>query len=63
MFLSEHGFKYRLVFARDGQHVVGCGNERGKGEPLPSSGHRQRPNSKDAPTLLDDFMREVEASK
>jgi hypothetical protein len=60
---SEHGFKYRLVFARDGQRVVGYDNERGKGD------HRhlrdtERPyRFKDVPTLLEDFMRDVEASK
>lgn len=29
---SEHPFKYRLVFVRDGQRVVGYDNERGKGD-------------------------------
>lgn len=29
---SEHPFKYRLVFVRDGERVVGYDNERGKGD-------------------------------
>jgi hypothetical protein len=29
---SEHPFKYRLAFVRDGQRVVGYDNERGKGD-------------------------------
>jgi hypothetical protein len=29
---SEHGFKYRLVYVRNGQRVVGFDNERGKGD-------------------------------
>ena len=27
---SQHAFKYRLVFVRDGQRLVGYDNERGK---------------------------------
>jgi hypothetical protein len=27
---SGHGFKYRLVFVRDGERVVGYANERGR---------------------------------
>ena len=29
---SQHPFKYRLVFVRNGQRVVGYDNERGKGD-------------------------------
>ena len=29
---SAHGFKYRLVFVREGQRLVGYDNERGKGD-------------------------------
>jgi len=29
---SEHLFKYRLVFVRDGKRVIGYDNERGKGD-------------------------------
>jgi Family of unknown function (DUF6516) len=60
---SEHGFKYRLVFVRDGQRVVGYDNERGKGD------HRHLRDTevpyrfKDVSTLLQDFMSDVEKSK
>jgi hypothetical protein len=29
---TEHGFKYRAVYAKDGARTVGFDNERGKGE-------------------------------
>jgi hypothetical protein len=29
---SEHGFKYRLVFVRNGPRIVAYDNERGKGD-------------------------------
>ena len=60
---SEHGFKYRLVFVRDGQRVVGYDNERGKGDHR-HLGDTEKPyRFKDVPKLLEDFMRDVEASK
>ena len=60
---SDHGFKYRLVFARGGERVVGYDNERGKGDHR-HIGAAQKPYKfVDVPTLLADFMREVEASK
>ncbi len=60
---SEHGFKYRLVFVRDGQRVVGYDNERGKGDHR-HLGDAEKPyRFKGVPKLLEDFMRDVEASK
>jgi hypothetical protein len=29
---TEHGFKYRMVYIRDGERIVGFDNERGKGD-------------------------------
>jgi hypothetical protein len=29
---SEHDFKYRLVYVRNGKRIVGYDNERGKGD-------------------------------
>lgn len=59
---SEHGFKYRLVFVRDGQRVVGYDNERGKGDHR-HLGDAEKPyRFKGVPKLLEDFMRDVEAS-
>jgi hypothetical protein len=60
---SEHGFKYRLLFVRDGQRVVGYDNERGKGDHRHLGGTEKLYRFKDVPTLLEDFMRDVEASK
>lgn len=61
---SEHPFKYRLVFVRDGKRVVGYDNERGKGD------HRHEGETEigytfvDETRLLEDFWRDVkEAAK
>jgi hypothetical protein len=61
---SEHPFKYRLVFVRDGKRLVGYDNERGKGD------HRHLGATElpylfvDEIRLLEDFWRDVmEASK
>jgi hypothetical protein len=61
---SEHPFKYRLVFVRDGKRLVGYDNERGKGD------HRHLGATElpylfvDETRLLEDFWRDVmEASK
>lgn len=57
---SVHGFKYRLVYIVDGIRVVGYDNERGKGD------HKHLGEIKipyvwiDVPTLLADFMKDVE---
>lgn len=61
---SEHTFKYRLVFVRNGKRLVGYDNERGKGDhrhlgkteaPYQFAGEAQ---------LLDDFWQDVkEATK
>jgi len=42
---SGHPFKYRLVFARGGQRVVGDDNERGKGDHNTSAKPRQLTDS------------------
>lgn len=61
---SEHHFKYRLVFARDGVRLVGYDNERGKGD------HRHVGKTEmsymfvDENSLLEDFWQDVkEATK
>jgi len=59
---SEHVFKYRLVFARDGERVVGYDNERGKGDHRHVGAGEKSYRFIDVPTLLADFMRDVEAS-
>jgi len=59
---SEHGFKCRLVFARDGERVVGYDNELGKVDPRHVGGKEKSYRFVDVPTLLADFMRDVETS-
>jgi hypothetical protein len=60
---SDHGFKYRLVFAREGERVVGYDNERGKGDHRHLGAVEKPYEFVDVPTLLADFMRDVEDSK
>ena len=60
---SEHGFKYRLVFVRAGLRVAGYDNQRGKGDHRHLGDIEKPYRFKDVPTLLEDFMRSVEASK
>jgi Family of unknown function (DUF6516) len=60
---SEHGFKYRLAFARNGHRVVGYDNERGKGDHRHLRGTEEPYRFKDVSTLLQDFMNDVEDSK
>ena len=57
---SQHAFKYRLVFVRDGQRVVGYDNERGKGDHKHIGGREIRYCFTDIDTLLGDFLRDVE---
>ena len=45
---SEHPFKYRLVFVRNGQRLVGYDNERGKGD------HRHLGSTEASYTLIDE---------
>lgn len=61
---SEHPFKYRLVFVRDGKRLVGYDNERGKGD----HGHVGKTEQPylfvDEIRLLEDFWQDVlEATK
>ena len=60
---SDHGFKYWLVFARDGERVVGYDNERSKGDHRHIGAAEKPYKFIDVPTLVADFMRDVEASK
>lgn len=58
---SLHGFKYRLVFFRAGERLVGYDNERGKGDHK-HFGEQERPyHFSDVPTLMSDFLADVEA--
>lgn len=57
---SQHAFKYRLVFVRDGQRLVGYDNERGKGDHKHIGGRECRYRFTDIDTLVEDFLRDVE---
>lgn len=57
---SEHPFKYRLVFIREGQRVVGYDNERGKGDHKHLAGREVTYKFVDIKTLMADFFRDVE---
>ncbi len=59
---SDHGFKYRLVFVRDGVRIVGYDNERGKGDHRHVGATEKPYKFVSVPALLADFMRDVEAS-
>ena len=57
---SEHPFKYRLVFVRGDQRVVGYDNERGKGDHKHLAGRELTYQFVDIETLMADFFRDVE---
>jgi len=56
---SSHPFKYRLVFVRDGQRLVGYDNERGKGDHKHVDGREWNYLFIDIETLVCDFLRDV----
>jgi hypothetical protein len=60
---SEHPFKYRLVFIRDGKRLIGYDNERGKGDHKHIRSREQAYRFVDVDQLLADFLRDVEAMK
>jgi hypothetical protein len=60
---SEHPFKYRLVFIREGKRVVGYDNERGKGDHKHLGTLEVRYKFVDIETLMADFLRDVEAKQ
>lgn len=57
---AQHGFKYRLVFVRNGQRLVGYDNERGKGDHKHIGGREVTYRFVDIDTLVSDFLRDVE---
>lgn len=57
---SEHAFKYRMVFVRGGQRLVGYDNERGEGDHKHIGAREHRYRFTDIDTLVADFLRDVE---
>lgn len=60
---SQHAFKYRLVFVRDGQRIVGYDNERGKGDHRHLGTREQTYGFTGVDTLIRDFLADVEATR
>ncbi len=59
---SSHAYKYRLVYIVNGERAVGYDNERGKGDHRHLSGREKPYRFVDVPTLIRDFMKDVEKS-
>jgi hypothetical protein len=57
---SEHRFKYRLVYIRDGQRILGYDNERGKGDHRHRYGEETGFRFLSIDLLLEAFVAEVE---
>ena len=57
---SEHAFKYRLVYLKNGQRVVGYDNELGKGDHKHMGEVEVAYRFVDFDTLMADFLRDVE---
>jgi len=54
-----HGYKYRLVFIRNGVRIVGYDNERGKGDHRHYGEREEAYCFVDVPTLIQDFLADV----
>ncbi len=57
---TEHGFKYRLVYIKNGERVVGFDNERGKGDHMHLDGGEYPYQFQTIDQLIEDFLSEVE---
>lgn len=60
---TRHGYKYRLVYIVNGRRVVGYDNERGKGDHRHLGSRETAYHFVDVPTLLNDFIKDVEKAK
>ena len=58
---SDHGYKYRAVYAVDGMRVIGFDNERGKGDHCPPQGLELPYNFTTVDALVEDFIAAVDA--
>ncbi|NKL25025.1 toxin-antitoxin system TumE family protein [Rhizobium leguminosarum] len=57
---SNHLYKYRLFFGRNGERIVGFDNERGKGDHCHLDGKESRYTFVDTQKLKKDFLAEVQ---
>ena len=60
---TEHGFKYRAVYALNGVRVVGFDNERGKGDHCHLDGVEMPYRSDGVDQLMEDFIAAVAARR
>jgi len=60
---SGHRYKYRLVYLVDGVRSVGYDNERGRGDHRHIGTRELSYRLVDVPTLLRDFLKEVEEAR
>lgn len=56
-----HGLKYRLVYVRDSERLVGYDNEQGKGDHRHYGGREEPYRFTDIDGLLSDFWSDVRA--
>ncbi|WP_244494747.1 MULTISPECIES: DUF6516 family protein [unclassified Ensifer] len=57
---TTHGFKYRMVYIRNRERVVGFDNERGKGDHMHLDGKEYPYQFTSLEQLIEDFMSEIE---
>jgi hypothetical protein len=60
---TEHGYKYRAVYVRDGQRVVGFDNERGKGDHCHLDGQELPYQFVSVEQLVEDFIAAVSSRR
>lgn len=60
---TEHGFKYRAVYMRDGVRIVGFDNERGKGDHCHLDGQELPYHFRGVDQLVEDFIAAVAARR
>ena len=58
---TEHGFKYRAVYTKDGVRIVGFDNERGKGDHRHLDGQELPYTFTGVDQLVEDFIAAVAA--
>ncbi|MBQ0921400.1 hypothetical protein KBW71_23430 [Hydrogenophaga aromaticivorans] len=60
---TEHGFKYRAVYALNGERIVGFDNERGKGDHCHLDGQETPYHFRGVDQLVEDFIAAVAARR
>ena len=60
---SEHGYKYRAVYVKDGVRIVGFDNERGKGDHVHLEGRELPYLFTSVEALVEDFIAAVQAAR